>query len=312
MDNKKVKLTWDDIGRLTDDLVLKIQESGNKFTSVFGVPRGGIHVAQEIARRFRLPLVTEPELTSLVVDDIFETGNTLNKYSAFDTATLFLKKGKRAEGLPIPLYVGQETDQWIVFPWEVKEGEDEGIQENVRRLIEYAGEDPNREGLLETPKRFEKAWKFWTSGYGKDPKDIAKAFENPNSGEDGTPEIDQLIVVPKIDYYSMCEHHLAPFYGQVHIGYLPNKKVLGLSKFARITDIFARRLQIQERLTQEIANAIMEIVDPLGVAVVVKGIHLCMRSRGVEKQNSEMVTSVMLGKFRQEADLRSEFLSLIH
>jgi GTP cyclohydrolase I len=182
----------------------------------------------------------------------------------------------------------------------------------VRRLIEYAGEDPNREGLLETPKRFEKAWKFWTSGYGKDPKDIAKAFENPNSGEDGTPEIDQLIVVPKIDYYSMCEHHLALFYGQVHIGYLPNKKVLGLSKFARITDIFARRLQIQERLTQEIANAIMEIVDPLGVAVVVKGIHLCMRSRGVEKQNSEMVTSVMLGKFRQEADLRSEFLSLIH
>jgi GTP cyclohydrolase IA len=179
---------------------------------------------------------------------------------------------------------------------------DEGL---VQRLIELAGDDPKREGVIETPKRFLKAWAFFTSGYKKSPKDVIKCFENPQM------EVDQLIVIPKIDFYSMCEHHLSPFYGQIHIGYLPNKKVLGLSKFARLTEIFARRLQIQERLGQQIANSIMEFVEPKGVAIVVRGIHLCMRSRGIEKQNAEMVTSVMLGMFRDKDGLRSEFLKMI-
>lgn len=177
------------------------------------------------------------------------------------------------------------------------------IHEAVHSLLKAVGEDPKREGLQETPARFEKAWKYLNSGYGKDPKDIIKKFENP--------KIDQLIVVPKIDFYSMCEHHLAPFYGQIHIGYLPNKHVLGLSKFARLADIYARRLQIQERIGQQIAEDIMTYLEPHGVGVVIRGIHLCMRSRGVEKQNAEMITSVMLGNFREKAEVRKEFMDLI-
>jgi len=170
-------------------------------------------------------------------------------------------------------------------------------------LLKSLGEDPNREGLKDTPKRFARAWEFWTSGYDKNPEDIMRSFESVG--------IDQLILVPKIDFYSMCEHHLAPFYGQIHIGYVPNAKVLGVSKFARLVEIYARRLQIQERLTQQISDDIMKYLEPQGVGVIIKGIHLCMRSRGVEKQNSEMITSVMLGKFRTVESLRSEFLALL-
>lgn len=177
------------------------------------------------------------------------------------------------------------------------------LEEVATRLLKAVGEDPTREGLLDTPKRFARAWEFWTSGYGKDPKEVMRFFNST--------AIDQLIMVPKIDFYSMCEHHLAPFYGQIHIGYVPNGKVLGVSKFPRLIEIYARRLQIQERLNQQIAEDIEKYLDPQGVAVIVRGIHLCMRSRGVEKQNSEMVTSVMLGKFRTEPELRAEFLSLL-
>jgi GTP cyclohydrolase I len=182
------------------------------------------------------------------------------------------------------------------------------LKQNIKELIKSTGDDPEREGLQETPDRFIKAWKFLNQGYQQNPKDVMKVFENPHNG-DG--ELDQMIVIPKIDFYSMCEHHLSPFYGQIHIAYLPNKKVLGLSKFARLADIFARRLQIQERLTQEIAETIMKELEPYGVGVIIRGIHLCMRSRGVEKQNSEMVTSVMLGYFREKPEVRVEFMGLI-
>ena len=180
---------------------------------------------------------------------------------------------------------------------------DEELYPAVRKLLRFAGEDTRREGLKDTPKRFINAWKFWTKGYNENPKKVMRTFKNPG--------LDQLIVIPNIDFYSMCEHHLAPFYGTITIGYVPNGRVLGLSKFARLSEIYARRLQIQEGLGQQIANDIIKYVKPQGVGVVIKGIHLCMRSRGVEKQNSEMVTSVMLGKFREEPELRAEFFSLI-
>jgi len=179
------------------------------------------------------------------------------------------------------------------------------IEDLIKQILIEIGEDPDRPGLQETPLRVAKALRFFTSGYGKDPKEVFKTF--PADG------IDQLVIVPKIDFYSKCEHHMETFYGQVYIGYVPKDKVLGVSKFARLIEIYARRLQIQEIMTQQIANDIMKYLEPLGVAVVVKGIHLCMRARGVEKQNSEMVTSVMLGKFRDlsEDALRNEFLTLI-
>lgn len=181
---------------------------------------------------------------------------------------------------------------------------DEDLYPAVKQLLEFAGENVEREGLLETPKRFVKAWKFWTKGYKEDPKSVMKTFKISS--------VDQLVVVPNIDFYSMCEHHLAPFYGTITIGYVPKGRVLGVSKFARLSEIYARRLQIQEGLGQQIANDVMKYLKPQGVAVVIRGIHLCMRSRGVEKQNTQMVTSVMLGKFREEPELRAEFFSLIN
>lgn len=181
---------------------------------------------------------------------------------------------------------------------------DETLLPLVEQLITSAGDDPTREDVKDTPKRFAKAWKHYTSGYTKKPEDVLTTFDNPG-------RIDQLIIIPKIDFYSMCEHHLAPFYGQIHIGYLPNGKILGLSKFARLAEIYARRLQVQERIGEQIAEAVMKHMEAQGVGVIIRGIHLCMRSRGVEKQNSEMVTSVMRGKFRDVPTLRAEFLQLI-
>ena len=180
----------------------------------------------------------------------------------------------------------------------------DSLSESYRNAIEAIGENPEREGLLDTPKRAAKALEFLTSGYRQDLSTIVNdaVFESEN---------DEMVVVRDIEMYSMCEHHMLPFTGRCHIGYLPNGKVLGLSKFARITDMFARRLQIQENLTRQIALAIQEVTRARGVAVVVEARHFCMMMRGVEKQNSTMASSVMLGDFREHQATRSEFLRLI-
>ena len=180
----------------------------------------------------------------------------------------------------------------------------DSLSESYRDVIRAIGEDPEREGLLDTPKRAAKALDFLTSGYRQDLETIVNSavFESDN---------DEMVVVRDIELYSMCEHHMLPFTGRCHIGYLPNGKVLGLSKFARITDMFARRLQIQENLTRQIALAVQEVTGARGVAVVVEARHFCMMMRGVEKQNSTMASSVMLGDFREHQATRSEFLRLI-
>ena len=180
----------------------------------------------------------------------------------------------------------------------------DSLSESYRDVIRAIGEDPEREGLLDTPKRAAKALDFLTSGYRQDLETIVNdaVFESDN---------DEMVVVRDIELYSMCEHHMLPFTGRCHIGYLPNGKVLGLSKFARITDMFARRLQIQENLTRQIALAVHEVTGARGVAVVVEARHFCMMMRGVEKQNSTMASSVMLGDFREHQATRSEFLRLI-
>lgn len=174
----------------------------------------------------------------------------------------------------------------------------------VRRMLESIGEDPNREGLRKTPERFEKAFCYLTSGYRQDPAKVLSGamFEVP---------YDQMVVVRDIELFSMCEHHLLPFFGRCHVGYIPRKRVVGLSKIARLVNLYARRLQLQERLTRQIAEAIMEQTDPEGVGVVIEARHLCMVMRGVEKQNSHAVTSAMLGAFRENVQTREEFLSLI-
>ena len=171
-------------------------------------------------------------------------------------------------------------------------------------MLRELGEDPEREGLVNTPRRVEHAFKFLTSGY---QVDIRALINNALF----TVDYSEMVIVRDIDFYSLCEHHLLPFFGKCHVAYLPRTKVIGLSKLPRIVDAFSRRLQVQERLTNEIAETIQNAIDPLGVAVVMEGTHLCMAMRGVEKQNSFAVTSAMLGTFREDARTRSEFLTLM-
>ena len=178
------------------------------------------------------------------------------------------------------------------------------MQELVSRLLAELGEDPSREGLRDTPKRVEKSLRFLTSGY---KADIDEVINNALFSVDYS----EMVIVKDIDFYSLCEHHLLPFFGKCHIAYIPQKKVIGLSKIPRLVDVFARRLQVQERLTHQVAEVIEQKIAPLGVAVVMEGTHLCMAMRGVEKQNSLAITSAMLGAFRDNARTRSEFLELI-
>ncbi len=178
------------------------------------------------------------------------------------------------------------------------------MQEAIRKLLLEIGEDPNREGLLKTPQRVEKSLKFLTSGYDVD---VAKVFDGALYEE----KCEDMVIVKDIDLFSLCEHHMLPFYGKAHVAYLPSGKVLGLSKIPRVVEVFARRLQLQERLTYQVAAALEEHLKPKGVAVVIEALHLCMAMRGVEKQNSITVTSSMLGGFKEDSRTRQEFLSLI-
>jgi GTP cyclohydrolase IA len=180
----------------------------------------------------------------------------------------------------------------------------ETIADLIRRMIVLLGEDPNREGLRRTPERYEKAMRFLTSGYRQDPEKIL-------NGAMFSVCYDEMVIVKDIEMFSLCEHHLLPFFGKCHVAYIPNKRVIGLSKIARLVNLYARRLQIQERLTNQIAKAIEKNISPEGVGVIIEARHLCMVMRGVEKQNSAAVTSAMLGVFRENKQTRDEFLSLI-
>jgi GTP cyclohydrolase IA len=180
----------------------------------------------------------------------------------------------------------------------------ETIADLVRRMITLIGEDPNREGLRRTPERFEKALRYLTSGYRMDPETLL-------NGAMFSVCYDEMVVVKDIELYSLCEHHLLPFFGKCHVAYMPSKKVVGLSKIARLVNMYARRLQIQERLTSQIAKAIQEKLSPEGVGVIIEARHLCMVMRGVEKQHSAAMTSAMLGVFRDNKQTRDEFLALV-
>jgi GTP cyclohydrolase IA len=179
-----------------------------------------------------------------------------------------------------------------------------GMHDLIRRLLEELGEDPAREGLRDTPKRVDKALRFLTSGYASDVDEVI-------NGALFTVDYSEMVIVRDVDFYSLCEHHLLPFFGKCHIAYIPSTRVIGLSKIPRLVDVFSRRLQVQERLTNQIAATISEKISPLGVAVVMEATHLCMSMRGVEKQNSTAVTSAMLGAFRENSRTRSEFLELV-
>jgi GTP cyclohydrolase IA len=190
------------------------------------------------------------------------------------------------------------------FDTESDDSYDPGFEDIIRQMLVRIGEEPEREGLKRTPLRVAKAMDFLTSGYDMTVQDVVRnaVFEE---------KCEEMVIVKDIEFYSMCEHHILPFFGKAHVAYLPNNKIIGLSKVARIVDVFARRLQVQERLTNQIADAMMEILAPHGVAVIIKASHFCMMMRGVQKQNSSTVSSAMRGSFRENARSRSELMDLI-
>jgi GTP cyclohydrolase I len=268
-----------------------------KDKKIWGVPRGGKPVAYLLANFVNGTVVDNVDDANIIVDDIICTGATMNT----------IVKDRIAKGqLPgrdfvaDALIANPDEGEWYVFPWE---GDRVGsILDAPMRMIEYIGENPFRDGLKETPQRIVKSWDFLYSGYSTDVPALFKKFEN-----DG--HYDQMVILKDIEFYSMCEHHALPFFGKVHIAYLPGDKIVGVSKLARVVEAFSRRLQVQERLTEQIASAIEENLQPKGVAVYIEAQHLCMVARGVQKQNSVMVTSALKGCFRND-ESRMEFLLL--
>ncbi|MBI3302104.1 MAG: GTP cyclohydrolase I FolE [Deltaproteobacteria bacterium] len=181
-----------------------------------------------------------------------------------------------------------------------------GIEDSVRQILERMGEDPEREGLLKTPYRVARAFEYMTRGYTQDPKEVI------NGAVFTEEDYQEMVLVKDIDFFSLCEHHILPFFGRANVAYIPKHRIVGISKIARLVDVYARRLQVQERLTTQVANTLMEELDPFGVGVIIRAEHLCMRMRGVEKQNSIVTTSAMLGAFRTQQETREEFMILVN
>ena len=262
----------------------------------FGIPRGGIPAAYALTACCSHVITTDDLYEAdIFIDDIIDSGATLQKWCDE-------YPGKPFYALIDKTVPGPFQKAWVVFPWEGTA--ENGITDNIVRLLQYVGEDAGRGGLEETPMRVAKAWKFWCSGYGKDPKDVLKVFE------DGADGCDEMVVVKDIPLYSHCEHHMAAIIGTATVAYIPDGKIVGLSKLSRLVDIFARRLQVQERLTNQIADALQDGLQPKGVGVVVKARHLCMESRGVCQQGHHTITSALRGVMRNDASARAEFLSL--
>jgi GTP cyclohydrolase I len=304
----KIELTHSHVTALCQDLggnILSHFGAKNdprlKF-KVYGVPRGGVPVAYMLAALYPefIEVADLPTHADFFADDIIDSGATKAKYAAKYPGIDFFGMIDKLNGS------GNEfKDSWIVFPWERgDEKETEGIEDNITRLLQFIGEDPKRGGLLDTPKRVAKAWRDWSAGYGIDIPALLKTFE------DGADGCDEMVVVKDIPFYTHCEHHMAPFFGTATIAYIPDGKIVGLSKLPRVVNAFARRLQVQERLTNQIADAIHDNLQPKGVGVVIRARHLCMESRGIQQQGHHTITSALRGVMRDSAEARAEFLDL--
>lgn len=267
---------------------------------VYGVPRGGCLPAVLVARHLGLPMTINPSPTdTIVVDDLIDSGATLGPYveAGYLCGALYRKESSPTLGAAVGAVA---KDAWLVMPWEIG-SEDHGPEENVRRLLQHIGEDPTREGLLDTPKRVVKALTEMTAGYLLDPAQVL--------GTTFGDTCDEMIVVSPIEFTSTCEHHLLPFTGTATVGYVPGDRVVGLSKLPRLVDLFAHRLQIQERMTNQIADAIEEHLRPRGVGVILSAHHTCMSCRGVRKQGTQMTTSALRGYMKDDPKARAEFLA---
>jgi len=302
----RVVLTDADVERAA--VLVAARWSGCVPDAVHGLPRGGVTPARLVAETLGVPVTQDPVhavrsgLSVLVVDDLVDSGSTaralLEATPALSFDALYRKPHSPAQIAPDATLL----DGWLVFPWETDD-EREGPTDAVVRILSLIGEDPNREGLLDTPKRVVKAFREMTEGYRLEPGDVLGTTFDVG-------DCDELVVVSGIHFDSLCEHHLLPFSGTAAVGYLPGERVVGLSKVARLVELYARRLQVQERMTTQIATAIMEHLNAQAAGVVLSGTHSCMSCRGVRKR-ATMTTSAMFGRLRDEHALRAEFLRLI-
>ena len=293
----KLILTNKMVSLLATALAGRIHRLQPEATKVFAIPRGGIPAALAVAGHHgNLQLVDDPAEADLFIDDIIDSGDTMRRWcNEYPGKPFFALIDKIEKD-------GELSGHWVVFPWE--ETVEGGIEDNIKRLLQFIGEDPERGGLRETPRRVAKAWAHWCSGYGKNAADILKVFE------DGAEKYDEMVIVKDIPIYSHCEHHLAPIFGTVTIAYIPNGKIVGLSKLSRLADIYARRLQVQERLTNQIADALDEHLQPKGVGVIIRARHLCMESRGICQQGHHTITSELRGVLKDKPEARAEFMEL--
>ena len=291
-------LTHHDIADLAHAVREAIVMSGLVGQKCYPIPRGGVPAAYAIHSQSdcAFNIVSTPEEADFFIDDLIDSGDTMKRYCD--------KYPERPFFVLIDKLKGEFKDDWIIFPWEVTDkGDDESGTDIVVRLLQYIGEDATRGGLLETPKRVLKAWKHWTSGYGKDIGSLLKTFT------DGAEQADEM-VVRVVPFYSHCEHHMAAILGHAVVAYIPDGKIVGLSKIDRVVDAFARRLQVQERLTTQIADAIWEHLEPKGVGVWINARHLCIESRGVQNAESGTDTIALRGVFKNQAETRAEFLAV--
>jgi GTP cyclohydrolase I len=274
---QKKFITWVDIKKRVNSLQL------DKSLKYYGIPNGGQPIAA------LLNPVDNPEDADIIIDDLIDSGATLRRWV------------KKCPEKPFIALFNKSTEEdlngkWLVFPWENK---NEPVEDNFVRILQYLGEDPTREGLKETPKRYIKFLREFLE---------PKEFNFTTFEAEGT---DEMIVQTNIPFYSLCEHHIAPFFGVAHVAYIPKDKIVGLSKLARCVDLYANRLQNQERITSQIAERLMQELDPVGVAVTIKAQHLCMCMRGVKKHDTWTTTSKMVGCFKDDLNARNEYLNLI-
>lgn len=258
---------------------------------LYGIPRGGVPAAYLVVRAMdgRGAITDTPADAHVLIDDIMDSGATRKRW---------LEAYPRR---PFHVLFNAEPGRWLVFPWE--QTSSASAEDIPLRLLQFVGEDVTREGLRETPQRFLKAWKHFTSGYGQDPAQLLKTFD------DGAERYDEMVIVRDIPVYSQCEHHMVPFHGTAAVAYIPDGRVVGLSKINRLVDMYARRLQVQERMTTQIADAMERHLAPKGVGVVIRCRHMCVEARGIKHQGSGTVTSALRGVMREGA-ARAEFLQM--
>ena len=294
----KLVLTNTQVSVLCEQLLKKLPSGEFGMTRLYGVPRGGIPVVYRLTGiGFRCTVVDDPAHADAIIDDIIDSGVTRLRFEKkYPEKPFFALIDKTS--------TSDYDGQWVVFPWEKTDEHDQSATDVVTRLLQVIGEDPNRGGLRETPARVLKAWKEMTCGYGQDPHDILKVFE------DGAANYDEMIVRRHIPLYSFCEHHMLPMFGSCTIAYIPDGKIVGLSKMDRLVNVFARRLQVQERLTCQIADAMFDILKPKGVGVWISARHMCVEARGIKHQHSETVTTALRGCIKDVDAARAEFLAL--